>query len=956
MRRCLTLLFAIFVSSALTVSAQTVGNANIRGKVADETGGALPGVAVSVSSPALIGGQQEAVTDPEGVYRFAELPIGVYRISYELSGFQRHVRDEVQLSAGFTAELNITLKVGALAETVTVSGQSPVVDTSAAAPSVNLSAQFLTEVLPVTRRVQDILATTPGMSTRFSADLGGGTSGGGAYTNYGITGQSTMLIDGVNTRQDAAIDQGTGNGPDVGTVEEMQIVTVGGGAEQALPGVFLNMIVKSGGNQFHGRYEGQNVSDRFQSDNITPELQAQGVTVGDGFKMGNEGSADLGGPVLRDRLWFYAAGRYRKTERTALGFSLAPGPDGVFMTADDEAATRKSTDWNRTIKSTYQIARGYKLIGFYAMHNELFDPYPDLNPRLTPYPGTRTFFWDPHQVKAELQGTVTPQLMFDFLVGRQAYLAAYRSQPTAPDQPRTFDNVTQLSLGPSLVQDTRPRQSWGPSGSLSYFPKGSFLGRHELKAGFAVMLQDYATGRPNGAHGNYMLIFDTVNGQAHQPTQIQTFNFPLAPHNNLNEGGAFIQDTWRLGSHTTVNLGLRYDSFHAWVPEQTKEQGQFGNAGTYPLVEAITWHEMAPRFGVAYDLTGDTKTVVKATFGKYNNSPGDAFADFYNKNTITTTTYRWHDLNSDGDYQPGEVNLDTTCSSCDFISIAGGAANNLLNPDLIDPRTYEATVTVDRELMANVGARVSYIYVKQSQLYGTANVLRPYAAWDVVSPRIDPGPDGVQGNADDLGTVNVYGYGPAVSSSAFVGSQRVNRPSDRDPTLHTIEAVVTKRTTGRWGVLGTVAASKNDRPLVGIIQTPNDEYFDRDLTWDWSAKITGNYMLPWKFDLSGTYQVYNGVKGQRTNLFRTVGSAGNITLRLEPYGAQEGPARDSLNLRASRNFALQHNAKIRASVEILNALNSANPWDISYVSGPTFGQWGTLDSPRILRFSAAFTF
>ena len=105
-----------------------------------------------------------------------------------------------------------------------------------------------------------------------------------------------------------------------------------------------------------------------------------------------------------------------------------------------------------------------------------------------------------------------------------------------------------------------------------------------------------------------------------------------------------------------------------------------------------------------------------------------------------------------------------------------------------------------------------------------------------MSPRIDPGPDGVQGNADDLpGTVNVYGYGPAVSSSAFVGTQRVNREADRDPTLHTIEAVVTKRTTGKWGVLGSVAASKNDRPIVGIIQTPNDQYFDRDLTWDWSA-------------------------------------------------------------------------------------------------------------------------
>ncbi len=235
------------------------------------------------------------------------------------------MREDVHLTAGFSAELNVVLKVGAVAETITVSGQSPVVDTTAAAPSVNLSAQFLTEVLPVTRRVQDILATTPGMSTRFSADLGGGTSGGGAYTNYGITGQSTMLIDGVNTRQDATIDQGTGNGPDVGSLEEMQIVTVGGSAEQALPGVFLNMIVKSGGNQFHGRYEVQNVSDNFQSDNITPELKAQGVTVGDGFKIGNELSADLGGRVIHDRLWFYAAAVTAKPSAPRWVFRWPPG-------------------------------------------------------------------------------------------------------------------------------------------------------------------------------------------------------------------------------------------------------------------------------------------------------------------------------------------------------------------------------------------------------------------------------------------------------------------------------------------------------------------------------------------------------------------------------------------------------------------------------------------------------
>jgi hypothetical protein len=951
----LLLTAAVFCVQADTGAAQTIGNASIRGRVTDTTGAALPGVAVTAGSPALQVSQMTVTTDTDGSYRIAELPIGEYRVTYELSGFQRHVREQLQLSAGFSAELNISLEIGALAETITVSGQSPVVDTTAAAPSVSLSNQFLTEVLPVTRRIQDILATTPGMSTRFAADLGGGTSGGGAYTNYGISGQSTVLMDGVNTRQDATIDQGTGNGPDIGTVEEMQIVTVGGGAEQALPGVFLNMIVKSGGNQFHGRYEVQSVSDTFQSNNITDGLKAQGVTAGDGFKSGNEFSSDLGGRVIRDRVWFYVAGRYRKTERTALGFSLAPGPDNVFMTGDDVPATRKSTDWNRTAKSTFLITPKLRAIGFYAIHQEFFDPYPDLNPRLTPYPGTRTFSWNPHQEKGELQGTLSPRLMFNVMVGRQSYLSRFSAQDTAPDAPRTFDNVTQLSLGPSPVQDRRPRRSWGPSGSISYAPDGSFMGKHELKAGFAWMYQTYSTGRPNAQHGNYMLIFDTISGVAHQPSQIQTFNFPLAPRNNLNEGGMFIQDTWRLGNRTTLNLGLRFDSFHAWVPEQTKPQGQFGNAGTYPRLDTVSWHETAPRFGIAYNVTGDTKTVIKGTLGKFNTSPGDAFAEFYNKNTITTTTYRWRDLNGNLDYDTGEVNLDTTCSSCDFISITGGAANNFLSPDLIDPKVYESTLTLDREVMANLGARVSYIYVRQARLYGSVNVLRPFSYWDVVVPRVDPGPDGVAGGADDGATVNVYGYGANVSSSNFVGNQRLNRPADRDPRQHTIEGVVTKRSTGRWGMLGTVAFSKNDRPLVGIIQTPNDQYFDRDTTWDWNAKLTANYRLPLQFDMSGSYTVYNGVKGQRTNLFRTIGAAGNITLRLEPYGAQQGPVRDLLNLKVARNFGLKL-GQIRTSVELLNALNVANPWDISYLSGPTFGNWGTIDSPRIARFNLAYSF
>ena len=948
------------VFSHLPPVAAQAANATIRGTVLDETGAAVPGVTVTAKSPALLVPQVDAVTDAEGQYRLSELPIGEYTVDYELSGFQRVVREDIALSVGFTAELNVRLKVGALAETITVSGASPVVDTTSTTPSVNLSAKFLTEVIPATRKMQDLLTTTPSVQPRAPSDLGGGTSGGGAYSVYGIVGQTTVLIEGVNTRQDSVIDQGTGNGPDFASLEEMQVVTVAGGAEQALPGVYMNMIVKSGGNSFHGRGEFLGLTDKFQSDNTPDSLRAQGITIGEGFKSSAETSGDLGGRILRDRLWFYVAGRYQKTERTALGFSKAPGPDGVFATADDAAATRKGTQTNTSVKGTYQMSPKFRWIAYYGIHTEDYDPYPTAtgSARFNPYPSTQTFAWNPHQIKGEVQGQLSNRLLFNAIVGRQRYDGHYAPQPGSELEPRRFDQFTQLNLGPAQYLD-RPRQSWGPSASVTYLPQWSLLGKHEFKAGFTGMLQFAGTVRRNAAHGNYTLVYNTG-----RPIQIQTFNYPLDPRSRLNEGGAFVHDTWRLGSRTTLNLGLRFDRFHSWVPPQTKEQGQFGNAGSYPLVEAGTWRLFAPRTGVAYDLGGDGKTVLKATWGRYNHSPGDAFSDPYNRNTAVTTTYRWTDPNNNGDYDPGEVNLDT--NGADFVSITGGA-NNLLNPDLENPRTYEATVGVDRELMANFSARIGYLYVRSADLFDTINIRRPYDAWNVVFPRQDPGPDGVIGSADDGGIVNVYDYEAAYRGSNFVANQRVNRAGDRDPRLHTIEGVFTRRATGKWGMLSSFSLSKNNRPVPafggatvaaspGTITTPNDEYYDRDHTWDWQVKMTGNYQLPYQLALSGTYQIYNGVKGARTHTFVGLPSASSLTLRLEEYGTRSGPARDLLNFRVSRDFRFSGGSRLRTSVDVLNATNVANPWDMTFSSGPAFLQWGTLDSPRILRGTLSLTF
>jgi hypothetical protein len=189
---------------------------------------------------------------------------------------------------------------------------------------------------------------------------------------------------------------------------------------------------------------------------------------------------------------------------------------------------------------------------------------------------------------------------------------------------------------------------------------------------------------PDGKHGNYQLIFDTINGAAHQPSQIQTYNFPLAPKNTAERRRRVpAGHVARRRAHDGQPRPALRHSSTAWVPEQTKEQGQFGSAGHLPAGRSDHLEgRSCPASASPTTSSATRRRSSRRRYGAYANSPGDAFSDFYNKNTITTTTYRWRDSNGNGDYDPGETNLDTTCSACDFISIARRRANNLLNPDL----------------------------------------------------------------------------------------------------------------------------------------------------------------------------------------------------------------------------------------------------------------------------------
>ena len=534
------------------------------------------------------------------------------------------------------------------------------------------------------------------------------------------------------------------------------------------------------------------------------------------------------------------------------------------------------------------------------------------------------------------------------LSGRYSYFADYTAQPDSGATPSRTDLTTRLNLGPNINQDKRPRVNWQTTASLTYFPERHVLGQHELKVGLSTYRLWNGTGQPDGRHGNYFLTFD--NGAARE---FRTYNYPLYPKNRMDEYGVYIEDSWRPAKRITLNLGLRMDYFNTFVPAQSKEQGQFGAAGSFPQLDVNSWWVPAPRAGFAFDLFGTGRTVVKASVGRFNHTPGDSFAQNFNLNTIEQVNYRWTDPNRNGDYDPGEVNLDK--NGPDFISISG-ALNNVLNPDLELPRTLQYQATVEQELGNNLAAGVSYVYLRLQKLYEMVNVLRPYSAWNLQFNRVDPGPDGVTGNGDDGQPVTVSDYDPAYRGAAFVQNQFRNRESDRDDSYSTIETTLQKRSSRGWGGQLAFSATKFNEWRVGIVQSPNDLIFPVNDTWDWSWKTSANRELPWGIGLSGSWILSKGVIGQRTFIFRSLPQSSTLTLPVEPFGLLESPNRGIVNIRGTRTWNLPRGMRLRGSLDVLNLLNGAPPYAVSYASGPTYGQWSQILSPRILKGGVLFEF
>ncbi len=944
MRRVLSAMAVMaLVGSVCTDAAAQGGGASttatIQGRVADASGAVLPGVTVTATSPSLIGTQSQ-VTNENGAYRFPAVPPGTYQLTFELPGFNTVARTGIQLTLGFTATINAELDVATLQETVTVTGASPVIDVSATSVQQNFKLEQLNSI-PNGRDMWALLAATPGvMMSR--VDVGGNRAGTQTgYTAYGLNGQVRVSVEGINTTEGTG---GAGFYFDYGSFEEVFLGVAGQGAEAATPGVQSQFLGKSGGDRFAGEVYADWYNNSLQGSNLTDEhINVYGLRRGSNeVSRYNDFNVNLGGPIKRGKAWFHTSWRRQ--------FNAVDQPLFNFESEFETWTT------NPSVKATYQLNQSHKLIGYYQWNMKT-------QPTRLPFatytydtvgPTTRqespSWVW-----KGEWNGTVSDKLYLEARFGDFGY---YDSRLANSDEQYFWRDSGRLELAGAHAQSQNDRDRKQLTGAATYF-LDTRRGSHTIKLGGEMYLESQWGGRQQNVGGNIEHIY--ANGVSSTvvfgiPTALSVSglkasdNGDLLVVNKLDQQDIFVSDTWSLG-RVTLNLGLRWDRYRAWMPDQ--RQIAFSNgpvnvpATTFDERTFFTWNSFAPRVGITYDVAADGRTVIKASYGLFYHNPGpgigaDANPNQNNKNV----TYTWNDANGDRRFQPGEEGAVTNTT------LAGSIQ---LDPDISQPYSHDVSIYLERQLATSIGARVGFVYKSEDDLIAQYNPGRPLEAYTVPFSFVDVGPDGRAGTGDER-SLTLYGVPTAEAGNYPLTNVVMNTP--RFSRYKTVEASVSKRMSNRWSVqAGGSHTWAHDFP--GAYPNDPNGVFDQDTT-RWDFKLSGTYEGPWAVRFSPLVRHQAGANFARTIAVGSAAAAAagaiyNGTINAEALNARRHDNITVVDVRLERTFGLPGNTRLRGFFDLFNVLNSNAAEVRTVATGSAFLRPTAILSPRTARFGARFS-
>jgi hypothetical protein len=757
--------------------------------VRDSSGSVLPGATVEASSAALIEKVRSAVSDGSGQYRITDLPPGTYSVTFSLPGFTRVVREGVVLSGSGVTTISADLRVGAVQETITVTGETPVVDVQSTRREMVITAQTL-QTAPVTRTYGALLAAIPGIVTDNTSR--------GALTepfmtfftaNGGRANEGRMLINGMPV---AASFNGGGVSTfiyDVANTEEMQVLVSGGLGESEAGGPSVNLVPRAGGNSFNGQAFYSGTGNGLRSDNIDDYLRGIGLTRPPALLNQYDVSGSLGGPILRDRLWFFGTGR---------DFGSATFTEGLFANRNAGDVSRWDYAQDPSIEGRSANRRdifSIKLTGQVSERNRVSFSHEyqhrcsgsafttsgggcrtrggdwiglgTLTASPETWPGYHDFPY--HVTQATWTSPVSNKVLLEAGFSRFQYLWAGFGQ-AAPDALTDIIPVTESQAIDNHRANYTYRGMFDPLGfgwadndanpnnwraSMSYV-----TGSHNLKVGYQGSYQRSLQARD----ANSTLLRYTMNNRA-----LNGVSYTLASRWEQNDRTAtsaiYVQDQWTKG-RVTLQGAIRYDRASSWAPAEhngTTEVSRFNPTPiTFPRTVSVAgYNDITTRWGGAWDIFGNGKTALKANIGRYlQNATNDENYTANNpaariQRNVLTPARGWIDANNnfivDCDLRNPALQDSRATGGDQCAALTGDNANfgnanpNLtrINPDILEgwgvrPSDWQFGVSVQHELLPRLSVDASYnrrwfqnFFVDDNQLVSPSD----YTAWTYTAPQ-----------------------------------------------------------------------------------------------------------------------------------------------------------------------------------------------------------------------------